>query len=119
MRTALIALALSALATPSLALTVSSAPNRDALPHLRPVPAQQGVDIRDSYVGGGRAQTGMSYGQGASSYTDAPRFYYNTYDAYGRFNGTVPAYDNRYDTPRDRYITPMDPNQMDRLAPRR
>ena len=117
MRTVVIALGLAALATPSLALTIQSAPNRDALPHLRPAPAAQGVDIRDSYLGGGGGPTGLSYGQGARSNTDAPRFYYNTYDAFGRFNGVAPA-DDRYGTPRDRQLSPADPS-LHRLAPRR
>jgi hypothetical protein len=117
MRSVILALGLAALATPSLALTVSPSPNRDALPHLRPTQAAQGVDIRDSYLGGGGGPTGMSYGQGARSNTDAPRFYYNTYDAFGRFNGVVPA-DDRYGTPRDRQLSPS-PSDLNRLAPRR
>jgi hypothetical protein len=112
MRAILMALGLAALATPSLALTIQSAPNRDALPHLRPSPAQAGVDIRDSYLGGGGGPTGLSYGQGARSNTDAPRFYYNSRDAWGRFNGVIPA-DDRFDTPRDRQ-TGYDPSQRRR-----
>lgn len=112
MRTALIALSLSVLATPSLALTISPSPNRDALPHLKPQAPRQGVDIRDSYVGAGGGPTGLSYGQGARSNTDAPRFYYNAYDRFGRFNGVVQS-DDRFDTPRDRQTSP-DPNQLRR-----
>jgi hypothetical protein len=111
MRPVLIALGLAALATPSLALTVSPAPNRDQQQHLRPAPAQQGLDIRDSYLGGG-GPTGLSYGQGARTNTDAPRFYYNSRDAWGRFNGVIPA-DDRFDTPRDRQ-TGYDPSQIQR-----
>ncbi|HEY0649951.1 hypothetical protein [Phenylobacterium sp.] len=112
MRPVLIALGLAALATPSLALTVSPAPNRDQQQHLRPAPAQQGLDIRDSYLGGGGGPTGLSYGQGARTNTDAPRFYYNSRDAWGRFNGVIPA-DDRFDTPRDRQ-TGYDPSQIQR-----
>jgi hypothetical protein len=112
MRPVLIALGLAALATPSLALTVSPAPNRDEQQHLRPAPAQQGLDIRDSYLGGGGGPTGLSYGQGARTNTDAPRFYYNSRDAWGRFNGVIPA-DDRFDTPRDRQ-TGYDPSQIQR-----
>jgi hypothetical protein len=112
MRPVLIALVLAALATPSLALTVSPAPNRDQQQHLRPAPAQQGLDIRDSYLGGGGGPTGLSYGQGARTNTDAPRFYYNSRDAWGRFNGVIPA-DDRFDTPRDRQ-TGYDPSQIQR-----
>ena len=112
MRPVLIALGLAALATPSLALTVTAAPNRDQQQHLRPAPAQQGLDIRDSYLGGGGGPTGLSYGQGARTNTDAPRFYYNVRDSYGRFYGVVPA-DDRFDTPRDRQ-TGYDPSQPQR-----
>jgi hypothetical protein len=117
MRPVLIALGLAALATPSFALTVTSAPNRDEQQHLRPTQGAQGVDIRDSYVGSGSGPTGLSYGQGARSYTDAPRFYYNSRDAFGRFNGVIPA-DDRYGTPRDRQLSPSESN-LNRLAPRR
>ena len=110
MRPVLIALGLAALATPSFALTVTTAPNRDEQQHLRPTPGAQGVDIRDSYVGSGSGPTGLSYGQGARSNTDAPRFYYNSRDAWGRFNGVIPA-DDRFDTPRDRQ-TGYDPRQQ-------
>jgi hypothetical protein len=110
MRTVLIALGLAALATPSLALTIQSAPNVDQQQHLRPAPAQQGLDIRDSYLGGGGGPTGLSYGNSARSNTDAPRFYYNSRDAWGRFNGVIPA-DDRFDTPRDRQ-TGYDPRQQ-------
>lgn len=112
MRPVLIALGLAALATPSLALTVSPAPNRDQQQHLRPAPARQGLDIRDSYLGGGGGPTGLGYGQGARSNTDAPRFFYNSYDAFGRFNGVIRAED-RFDTPRDRQ-TGYDPSQVQR-----
>lgn len=117
MRTVLAALGLTALATPALAITITTAPNVDQQQHLRPSPAAPGVDIRDSYLGRSGGPTGLSYGQGARSNTDAPRFYYNTYDAFGRFNGAVPA-DDRYDTPFDRRFSP-DPNDLNRLAPRR
>ncbi len=117
MRPVLIALGLAALATPSFALTVTTAPNRDEQQHLRPTPAGQGVDIRDSYVGSGGGPAGLSYGQGARTYTDAPRFYYNSRDAFGRFNGVVPA-DDRIGTPRDRQLSPSE-SYLNRVAPRR
>lgn len=117
MRPVLIALGLAALATPSFALTVTTAPNRDEQQHLRPAPASQGVDIRDSYVGSGGGPTGLSYGQGARSNTDAPRFYYNSRDAFGRFNGVVQG-DDRFGTPQDRRFS-TDPSQLHRLSPRR
>lgn len=117
MRPVLVALGLASLAGPALALTVTTAPNVDQQQHLRPAPAQRGVDIRDSYLGSGGGATGLSYGQGARSNTDAPRFYYNAYDSYGRFVGAVPA-DDRFDTPFDRRFSP-DPNDLNRFAPRR
>ena len=116
MRTVLIALGLAALATPSLALTITTAPNRDEQQHLRPAPASQGLDIRDSYLGDRGGPTGLSYGQGARSNTDAPRFYYNSFDAYGRINGARPA-DDRYDTPLNRRLSPSE-RDMNRMAPR-
>lgn len=117
MRPVLIALGLAALATPALALTVTTAPNVNQQQHLRPSPAAQGVDIRDSYLGGGGGQAGLSYSQGSRSNTDAPRFYYNSYDAFGRFNGVVSA-DDRYDTPLNRRFSPSE-RDLNRLAPRR
>lgn len=116
MRTALIALGVAALATPALALTVTTAPNRDEQQHLRPAPATQGLDIRDTYLGGGGGPTGLSYGQGARSNTDAPRFYYNSFDAYGRVMGARPA-DDRIDTPLNRRTSPSE-REMYRLSPR-
>ena len=113
MRTAFIAFAFTALATPSLALTISPAPSRDALPHLKPQPPQQGVDLRDSYRGGGGGPAGMSYGQDSRSNTDAPRFFYNSYDRFGRFNGVIQG-DDRLGTPRDRQTSP----DLDRLQRR-
>lgn len=110
MRLALLALAMTTAAAPALAFTISPAPNRDAQPHLRPAPAQAGVDLRDSYLGGGGGPTGLSYGQGARANTDAPRFYYNAYDPWGRLSGVVPA-DDRFGTPRDRQTSP----DLDRL----
>ena len=106
MRPVLIALGLAALATPSFALTITTAPNRDELQHLRPTQAAQGVDIRDSWLGSGRATTGLSYGAHAADYTDAPRF---------RFDD-----DMRSDRARPR-TRPLSPTGADlnRLAPRR
>jgi hypothetical protein len=61
-------------ATPSLALTISSAPpNRDVALHLKPS-GQSGPDLRDSFVGAGRPQVGTSFNGSASTYTNTTSF---------------------------------------------
>ena len=108
MRTALIALGLVALATPSLALTISSAPNREALPHLKPTSGgSQGVDIRGSWLSSDRPQTGLGYGERAFRHTDAPRYRYDPADTARR------RFDERF--------RPLSPTGADlrRLPPRR
>ena len=64
----LIAFGAAALATPTLALTVSPAPNRDQAPHLKQERSSGGnVDLRDTLAGGGRPFSGgnpsAGYGQ--------------------------------------------------------
>jgi len=107
MRTVLIALGLAAIATPSLALTVSAAPNRDALPHLKPAEASKGVDIRDSWLSSDRPQTGLTYGERAPLYTDAPRYRLGPAETF-----------RRYDSPVYRPLTPSGAD-LQRLQPRR
>jgi hypothetical protein len=73
--TPLIALSALALATPSLALTVSAAPNRDQAPHLQQQRGgASGVDLRDTLAGGGRLQPGADFAGSQGPYSQTQTF---------------------------------------------
>lgn len=64
----------AALAGPALALTVSPAPNRDQVQHLRQARSAGGVDLRDTLAGDGRPFAGTTTSGSTYSQTQTQTF---------------------------------------------